>query len=275
MHITVCIKQVPETASVRINPETNTLTREGTEGVINPFDEFALEIALELKDLHGSYLTVLSMGPPQAVSVLREALARGADNAVLLSDHAFAGSDTWATSYTLARAIQRFPEPPDLILFGKQAVDGDTAQVGPGVSQFLDLPLITNVLSLQLTDEEFTAETLMDDGLNIVRGRIPVVMTVSKGAAAPRFASLAGWMKASEASVPAWSAEDISADPSLTGLKGSPTRVKEIFTPPAREGGVRIDAREKPEDAVRAIGDVLKMFKDVRNQQGDDCEKRL
>ena len=253
MNITVCIKQVPETTSVQINPETNTLMREGTEGIINPFDEFALEMALELKELHGAYVTVLSMGPPQAESALREALARGADQVLLLSDRAFAGSDTWATSYTLALAIRNLPGKADLIFFGKQAIDGDTAQVGPGVSQFLDMPLITYVSSLKIDAEEFTAETLMDDGIDIIQGRYPAVITVSKGRTAPRFASLSGWIKAGESEISTWSAEDINADPALTGLDGSPTRVREIFAPPSRKGGVRIDAREKPEDAVRAI----------------------
>lgn len=258
MEITLCIKQVPETTSVRINPETNTLMREGVESIINPFDEFALEQALELKELHGAQVTVLSMGPPQAESALREALARGADQAILLSDRAFAGSDTWATSYTLARSIQKMPDFPDLILFGKQAIDGDTAQVGPGVSEFLNLPLVTYVTSLVVEGRIFTAETLMEEGVDVVQGDLPAVMTVSKGGVIPRFASLSGWMHAASAVIPLWGATDIDADPAMTGLDGSPTRVKEIFAPLVREGGIRVDARENPDNGVKAILEAVK-----------------
>lgn len=258
MEITVCIKQVPETTSVRINPETNTLMREGVESIINPFDEFALELALELKELHDAHVTVLSMGPPQAESALREALARGVDDVVLLSDRAFAGSDTWATSYVLAQAIRRLPDSPDLILFGKQAIDGDTAQVGPGVSEFLDYPLITYATSLVVDGAQFSAETLMDEGVDVIEGSFPAVVTVSKGSSAPRFASLRGWMNASSAEIPVWGAADIAADLTQTGLDGSPTRVKEIFAPLARAGGQKFDAREDPASGIKAILEALK-----------------
>ena len=145
MHIVVCIKQVPDTTNVRINPKTNTLMREGVESIVNPFDEYALEEGLRLKDLVGAKVTVVSMGPPQATAVLREALARGADDAYLVSSRAFGGADTLATSYTIAQAIKKAcgGKAPDLVLFGKQAIDGDTAQVGPGVSEFLGVPLVT------------------------------------------------------------------------------------------------------------------------------------
>lgn len=161
MHIIICLKQVPDTSDIRINPETNTLMREGVESILNPFDEFALEEGLRLKDLHGARVTVLSMGPPQAERVLREALARGADDAVLLTDPAFAGSDTWATSCTLACAIRKINPHPDLVLFGKQAIDGDTAQVGPGVAEFLNLPLVTFAISIKVEGDIFVAETMM------------------------------------------------------------------------------------------------------------------
>ncbi|MDA3925529.1 MAG: electron transfer flavoprotein subunit beta/FixA family protein [Kiritimatiellae bacterium] len=255
MHIIVCIKQVPDTTNIRINPETNTLMREGVESILNPFDEFALELALDLKEHGGARVSVLTMGPPQAEAVLREALARGADDAVLLSDHAFAGSDTWATSYTLAQAIKKINPKVDLILFGKQAIDGDTAQVGPGVSEFLALPLVTFATSVTLNGENFVAETMMDEGVDLIEGTLPVVVTVSKGAAIPRFASLSGWMNASAAVIPVWSATNIAADPAMTGLDGSPTRVKEIFAPQARGGGVRIDAVNDP---AAAIDEILK-----------------
>ena len=232
MHIIVCIKQVPDTTNIRINPETNTLMREGVESILNPFDEFALEEALRLKDIYGARVTALTMGPPQAKAVLREALARGADDAVLLTDIAFAGSDTWATSYTIACAIKKINPDPDLVLFGKQAIDGDTAQVGPGVSEFLDLPLVTFAISIKVDGEKFSAETMMDEGVDIVEGRLPVVATIAKGRSAPRFATLGRWMKASKAQITHWGADDIEADSAMIGLDGSPTRVVEIFAPP-------------------------------------------
>ena len=174
MHVVVCVKQVPDTTNVRINPETNTLMREGVESIVNPFDEYALEQGLMLKDRHGARLTVVSMGPPQAAAVLRESLARGADDAVLVSSRAFGGADTLATSYTIAQAIKKAcgGETPDLVLFGKQAIDGDTAQVGPGVSEFLGVPLVTYVRKIDVSVEgarvKFSVESVMDDGVDTI-----------------------------------------------------------------------------------------------------------
>ncbi len=253
MHIIVCIKQVPDTTDIAINPATNTLMREGVESILNPFDEFAMELALELKGVHRARVTALSMGPLQAERVLREALARGADDAVLLSDRAFAGSDTWATSYALSQAIRKMPKSPDLILFGKQAIDGDTAQVGPGVSEFLGMPLVTYATSLSIEGDLFSSETLMDDGVDVVQGKLPAVVTVAKGGCVPGFASLSGWMRAASAVIPCWNAVDIAADPALIGIDGSPTRVKEIFAPPVRSGGLRVEAREDAGKGVKAV----------------------
>jgi len=253
MHIIICLKQVPDTSDIRINPETNTLMREGVESILNPLDEFALEEGLRLKDLHDARVTVLSMGPPQAERVLREALARGADDAVLLSDLAFAGSDTWATSYTLACAVRKINPHPDLVLFGKQAIDGDTAQVGPGVAEFLNLPLVTFAVSIKVEGDLFVAETMMDEGVDLIEGHLPAVITVSKCSAAPRFATLRGWMNAMKTPIGIWGVKEIEADPAKTGLDGSPTRVVEIFAPPVRGGGVKLDCRENPEQAVQSI----------------------
>lgn len=259
MHLVVCIKQVPDTANVRINPETNTLMREGVESIVNPFDEYALEQALRLKDSHGARVSVLTMGPPQAEVVLREAMARGADDGVLLSDRAFAGADTWATSYVIAQAVKKLAPRVDLVLFGKQAIDGDTAQVGPGVSEFLKLPLITYVRSLALAADgaTYTVETLMDEGVEVLEGRLPAVMTVVKEAAEPRFARLAGWMRASHAPVVRWGMKELKAVPDLCGLSGSPTRVVRIFAPPVKSGGIRMDGREQPSAAVQAMMKLL------------------
>lgn len=259
MHIIVCVKQVPDTTNVRINPETNTLMREGVESIINPFDEYALEAALKLKDVHNARVTVISMGPPQAEIVLREALARGADDGVLLTDRAFAGADTLATSYAISQAIRKVNPNPDLVFFGKQAIDGDTAQVGPGVSECLDVPLVTYVKSVTVSGDTFTVETLMDDGVDVIEGKMPAVMTVVKEASVPRFASLRGWMEAKQAEIPRWGAKDVGAVSEKCGLNGSPTKVVKIFAPPTKTGGLRMDGREEPDAAVAAI---LKMLQE-------------
>ena len=245
MNITVCVKQVPDSTNVRINPETNTLMREGVESIVNPFDEYALEQALALKDAVGACVTVISMGPPQASAVLREALARGADRAFLVSSRAFGGADTLATSYTISQAILKAGDgaKPDLVLFGKQAIDGDTAQVGPGVSEFLDMPLVTYVkeLNVDAAAGSYSATTVMDDGERVVEGSFPAVMTVLKEAATPRFAPLAGAMSAAKAKIEVLDEKAIGADPVKIGLKGSPTKVVTIFPPPTRGGGRKIE----------------------------------
>ena len=243
MNVVVCIKQVPDTTNVRINPETNTLMREGVESIVNPFDEYALEQGLLLKDRCGAKLIVVSMGPPQATAVLREALARGADAAFLVSSRAFGGADTLATSYTLAQAIRKAcGGVPDLVLFGKQAIDGDTAQVGPGVSEFLGVPLVTYVRRLEVKDASFSVECVMDDGVATVEGRLPAVMTVLKEADAPRYAPLSGAIRAAQAQITVLNEKDIAADPVKIGLKGSPTKVVTIFPPPVKGGGEKVVA---------------------------------
>ena len=266
MKVVVCVKQVPDSTNVRINPKTNTLMREGVESIVNPFDEFALEQALRLKDAHGAEVSVISMGPPQATAVLREALARGADRAFLVSSRAFGGADTLATSYTLAAAILKAcdGQKPDLVLFGKQAIDGDTAQVGPGVSEFLGLPLVTYVKELEVeewnggkVEKKFRVKTLMDDGEHVIEGCLPAVMTVTKDADAPRFAPLAGAMAAAKAEIAVLDEKAIAADPIRIGLKGSPTKVVTIFPPPVKGGGRKItwtgDAASLVKDIKEAI----------------------
>ena len=275
MRIVVCIKQVPDTTNVRINPKTNTLMREGVESIVNPFDEYALEEALRLKDQAGAHVTVVSMGPPQAMAVLREALARGADDAFLVSSRAFGGADTLATSYTLAMAIKKAcgGETPDLVLFGKQAIDGDTAQVGPGVSEFLGVPLVTYVKTISLlkgeggTDggsgapaplpKDFVVTTIMDDGEHVIEGKFPAVMTVLKEASVPRFAPLAGAMRAAKSEITVLDEKSIAADPIRIGLKGSPTKVVTIFPPPVKGGGEKVDARGDAAAGAKAIAKFL------------------
>ena len=260
MHVVVCVKQVPDTTNVRINPKTNTLMREGVESIVNPFDEYALEEGLRLKDRLGAQVTVVTMGPPQATVVLREALARGADDAVLVSSRAFGGADTLATSYTLSQAIKKAcgGKTPDLVLFGKQAIDGDTAQVGPGVSEFLQVPLLTYLKELETKDgKSFRATTVMDDGEHVIEGTFPCVMTVLKEASTPRYAPLAGWMKAAKAEIVVMEEKAIAADPIRIGLKGSPTKVVTIFPPPTKGGGEKVDARGDAVAGAKAIANFL------------------
>jgi len=255
MHIVVCIKQVPDTTDVKIDPETNTLIREGVESIINPFDENAIESALVLKDTMGAKVTVLTMGPPQAEAVLRDALALGADEVYLLSDRAFAGSDTWATSYALAHAIKSL-DKPDLILFGKQAIDGDTAQVGPGVAELLGLPLITYVRKIEVVGDKVHVERVFEDGYEKMETELPAVLTILKEANVPRMASLKGRMKAKKAEIPVLTAEAVKADPAQVGLKGSPTKVVRIFTPPKKTSGMRIEGSH-PLEAARTVVEKL------------------
>lgn len=233
MNIIVCIKQVPDTAEIKINPETNTLMREGVPSIINPFDLHAIEAAVQIREELGGKVTVLTMGPPQAESALREAVSMGADEAVLLSDRAFAGSDTWATSYTLAQAIKKLGA--DIVFCGKQAIDGDTAQVGPETAEFLGIPHISYIRKIEeVTDSSIRVQRLMDEGYDVVESPLPVLLTVVKELNQPRMPSLKGKMAAKKAVIQKMGMADIEADENSLGLKGSPTQVKKIFAPEMR-----------------------------------------
>jgi len=233
MNIVVCIKQVPDTAEVRINPETGTLIREGVPSIINPFDMHAIEAGIQIKERVGGKVTVMTMGPPQAESALREAISMGADDGILLSDRAFAGSDTWATSFTLSKAIGKLGA--DIIICGKQAIDGDTAQVGPETAEFLNIPHISYVRKIEeVTQNSIKVQRLMDEGYDIVESAFPVLLTAVKELNEPRLPSLKGKMAAKKAVIQKWGASDIMADQNDIGMKGSPTQVKNIFTPEAR-----------------------------------------
>jgi len=234
MKIIVCVKQVPDAKDVRLDPKTNTLAREGVQSIMNPFDQHAIEEAVRLKEELGGEVTVLSMGPPQAEEVLRQAISCGADRGVLISDRAFAGADTWATSYTLAKAVNKIGDF-DLILCGKQAIDGDTAQVGPGLAIQLDIPFLTCIQKVREADEkEIVMERMMDDGYDVVAVEYPVLLTVVKDLNEPRVPSLKGKMKSKKAVIEVLSAEDVGADASCIGLAGSPTQVVDVFPPPPR-----------------------------------------
>ncbi|MGD0281679.1 MAG: electron transfer flavoprotein subunit beta/FixA family protein [Dissulfurispiraceae bacterium] len=233
MNIIVCIKQVPDTAEVRINPETNTLVREGVPSIINPYDLHALEAALQIREKAGGKVTVITMGPPQAEIALREAVSMGADDVRLISDRAFAGADTWATSYALYKAIETIGY--DIILCGKQAIDGDTAQVGPEVAEFLNIPHIAYVRKIdELASGMIRVQRLMDDGYDVVESSLPVLLTVVKELNTPRLPSLKGKMAAKKAVITKMDLKAIGAEEENVGLKGSPTQVRNIFAPQAK-----------------------------------------
>jgi electron transfer flavoprotein beta subunit len=237
--IAVCIKQVPDSADVKINPETNTLVREGVASISNPFDDFALEEALLTKEKYGGEIHVLSMGPPQAMDVLKNALAVGADKVYLISDKAFAGSDTLATAYTLSKTLE-WIGGIDLVICGKQAIDGDTAQVGPGIATRLGIPQLTyvsKVREISLEKKKLVVERLLEDGKEVVECTLPALITVVKDINEPRLPSLLGIKKAAKAQIPTLTAKDIPVDENRIGLKGSPTWVWKIFSPEVRGGG--------------------------------------
>jgi electron transfer flavoprotein beta subunit len=256
MHIICCIKQVPDTAQVKIDPETNTLIRSGVESICNPYDLVAVEIAVRLKEKYGGNVTVISMGPPQAEAALRDCLALGATEAVLLSDRAFAGADTLATSYTLATTISKLgaAEPVDLVICGKQAIDGDTAQVGPGIATRLGYSQFTYVA--EIIDVDTARKTVrvrreVEAGSEIIEGSLPALLTVELQAATPGYASLPELVRALRQEIRVWGAGDIEGAPERLGLKGSPTSVKVIFAPPVRQGGVVFDGGGEKGQAAR------------------------
>lgn len=238
MDIVVLLKQVPDTTDVRIDRETNTLIREGVPSIINPFDMYAIEEGLRIRERAGrGTVTVMSMGPPQVEASLREAIALGVDETILLSDRAFAGSDTWSTSYTLAAGIRKLGRF-DVILCGKQAIDGDTGQVGPGVAELLDVPQVTHVRKIDVAPDGTAAvERLLEDGTDVLRVRLPAVFSVVKEINEPRLPSLKGKMRAKKAEIKVWRSTDLEVDAAELGLDGSPTRVIRIFAPEPRPGG--------------------------------------
>ncbi|MFH1458293.1 MAG: electron transfer flavoprotein subunit beta/FixA family protein [Candidatus Omnitrophota bacterium] len=256
MNIIVCIKQVPETTEVKINPETNTLVREGVKSIINPFDMYAIEEGVRLKEKWGGKVTVLTMGPPQAEAALREAISIGADEGILICDRAFAGSDTWATSYTLSGAIKKIGSF-DLIVCGKQASDGDTAQVGPGIATHLDIPQVTYVKKIEeVKDKSMRVERMMEEGFEIIETPLPALLTVVKEINEPRLPSLKGLMRSKSAKIILWSQKELDLDPRKIGLCGSPTQVLKIFSPAPRTGGQML--RGETQEVVEKLATLLK-----------------
>ncbi len=259
MNIVVCIKQVPDTTKVKINPETNTLIREGVESIINPFDHYAIEEAVRLKEAHGGTVKVMTMGPPQAETALREAVSLGADEAYLVSDRAFAGSDTWSTAYTLAAAIRNLGDT-DLILCGKQAIDGDTAQVGPSLADQLDIPFVAFVRKVRtITDTELVVERVFEEGYEVVQSPLPALITVVKEINEPRLPSLKGKMKAKKCEIVMVSRSELEVEDPYLGLDGSPTRVVKIFSPDLKRAGEKLEG--EPQDIAE------KLVRNLRDQK--------
>ncbi|MCL2390109.1 MAG: electron transfer flavoprotein subunit beta/FixA family protein [Endomicrobia bacterium] len=255
MNIIVCIKQVPNTTNVQIDAETGRLKREGVESIINPFDEYAIEEGVRLKERTGGKVIVVTMGPPQAESALREAISRGADEAVLVSDRAFGGADTLATSYALASAIKAIGDY-GVIFCGKQATDGDTAQVGPGIAEMLNIPHVAYVKKIEaIDDKSIKVERMMEDGYDLIESPVPVLLTVVKEINNPRIASLKGKMAAKKAVIKTFTATAINADAQKIGLNGSPTQVMKIFTPPQRAGGEKFSG--EPAVVAKSLVDKL------------------
>lgn len=242
MNIIVCVKQVPDTTEIKIDPVTNTLIRAGVPSIVNPFDAYALETAVRLKEKNGGKITVISMGPEQAKSALKECLAVGADKAVLISDWIFGGSDTLATSYILSSVIQHLhkEEPIDLVLCGKQAIDGDTGQVGPEIAEHLGWCQVTYVSELKMDEPFLVAKRESDQGYDYFQSEFPAVVTIVKTDYEPRYPSIKTKMAANRAEIRVITANDIEIDTKGCGLKGSPTKVKKTFTPKRIKKGILI-----------------------------------
>ena len=261
MKILVPIKQVPESSNVKMDPATGTVIRTGVETVVNPLDLYALETALRLKAQYGCEVTALSMGPPSAMRVLREAAAMGCDKGALLSDRRFGGADTWATSYTLSLAAKKLG-PFDIIIAGERATDGDTAQVGPAIAAWLDLPALTYVSKIiNIKDNRIYLERLVEEGYEINESPLPCLVTVVKEIASPRLPTLKGKIRSRDMEIPVLSADDLDVNPDYIGLKGSPTKVVKIETPSISRGGKMIKVTDD-ESLGRAVDEIIALLEE-------------
>ncbi len=266
MHIVVCIKQVPDSAQIRVHPVTNTIMRQGVPAIVNPYDLFALEEALRLKDQFGGRVTALCMGPPQAEEALRKCVSFGATDAVLVTDRAFAGADTLATSYALAAAVRKLGQEQavDLVFTGKQTIDGDTAQVGPGVAKRLGMNLLTyvsRIVEVDLDARKLVVERRAEGGVQLLQTTLPSLITMLEGTNEMRFASLDDMLRAGRYPVRKWNKEDAGIeDLTKIGLKGSPTIVSKVFAPqPKAKKAERIETQSgSPKDLAATL--LAKMF---------------
>lgn len=262
MQIVVPIKQVPETSEVKMDEESGTMIRAGVESIINPLDLYAIEQGILLKEQFGGTVTVISMGPKSAIEAIREAIAMGCDDGYLVSDRKFAGADTWATSYVLANAI-RHMGCVDLVICGERATDGDTGQVGPGIASFLNLAVLTYVAGLEVDADSVVVRRLVENGYEVYRAPLPLVLTVVKEIAYPRLPTLRGKQRARRVEIPVWDNATLSLDEQCLGLKGSPTRVKRIFRPKVSREGEMLVVRS--EDDLQAATDRVVAYLDEKN----------
>ena len=266
MHIVVCIKQVPDSAQIRVHPVTNTIMRRGVPAIVNPYDLFSLEEALQIKDRVGGRVTVLTMGPPQAEAALRKCISFGADDAILVTDRAFAGADTLATSYALAAAIRQISRDlaVDIVFTGKQTIDGDTAQVGPGIAKRLELQLLTYVSkieSLDVTRREIMIQRRAEGGVQVLQTKLPCLITMLEGSNEMRFATMENMFRAARHPIKVWDRAAAGIDDiSKIGLKGSPTVVSKVFAPKASEIRAEIIETEGNEARDLAVTLVGKLF---------------
>ncbi len=266
VHIVVCVKMVPDTTQVKVDPATNTLIREGIPFITNPFDDHAVEEALILKDRYGAHVTIISMGPMPAETVIKKAIARGADAGVLVSDRAFGGSDTLATSRILAAAIRRLADvqPVSLVICGRQTIDGDTAQVGPGIATrlgYAQITLVDRVEEMDAARGRLVIRAKFDERHEIIEATLPAVITVVREINRPRYPSVTGRLFSEEIKIPVWNNEVLKLEPSSIGLAGSPTWVKRIFAPPKKEGEVINGLGDNGEKAVNRILEKLEEWK--------------
>lgn len=254
MNIVVCLKQVPDTTAVKIDPKTGTLIRDGVPSIINPEDKHALEAALRIKETSDATVTVLSMGPPQAQNALREALCMGADEAILITDRAFAGADTLATSKALAGALKRLKY--DVVFAGRQAIDGDTAQVGPEIAEHLDIPQVTYVQDVKVEEDGLLVNRALEDGYELIKVQAPVLLTAIKELNEPRYMNVQYIFDTANKEIQVWSADDIEVDKAELGLKGSPTKVKKSMTKETKGAGEIV--KEVAPEAVKYVLGKLK-----------------
>lgn len=259
MNMLVCVKQVPDTTEIKIDPVTNTLIRAGVPSILNPFDGYALEAAARIKDADPTAkIVVLSMGPEQAKAVLKESLSIAADKAYLVSDRAFGGSDTLATSYIISETIKKVEELEgkfDIIFCGKQAIDGDTAQVGPEIAEHLALPQVTYGLEAEVSGDIVKVKKEVEEGIEVIGVKMPCLLTFTKPAWDPRYPTIKRKMAANRAEIPTLTAADLSTiDLTQAGLKGSPTKVKKTFVPKKKSGGVKIKEETAEESAKKLFG---------------------
>lgn len=267
MHIVVCVKQVPDTKIIKINPKTNTLDRRSAPAILNPYDAHAVQEAVRLKKIHGGTVSVLSMGPPQATEVIKKSIEIGADEGYLISDRAFAGADTLATSYALSKALERIAKdkPIDMVICGKHAIDGDTGQVGPGIARRLDIPPVTNVIEVSevnVKNKKVQIKRKLTNGYEVIETQLPCLLTVEKEINEIEYSPMPNMINAARYESIVWTVGDLeNVDRVQLGLKGSPTIVGKMFTPPKPEGGKRLEGNST--EQLKQLMDLLMEKKEL------------